>query len=486
MRKILQVFVLLFLCTSPAFAWNMKIKIGAISYEAKSDGGEIRYMSGGKIVGTATRLGDKTIFRNSSGQEVGSLAPLGETWYFKDARGQEIGSAVRLGNDIVYRDARGVMNAGSSSVSGWSTTYRDGQGAVIGEADTTDMPLRPVPLEAWLIEQSIPSVCLTLITNVIMDKPAAAAGLRAGDLLIGWEGRDWTVFDVQSANPKNMLSKVAEELRKMRDIQDQVMIVYRPAQGENGMAKGTIMKLRPMPAGSKGYFYSILENGPTFIRRNSINYSEQIKKLYLSGAFENAPAFAAPDPASYKKDPRDVPGAHQELRDCIMNDGSSRIGWYWVRDKDGATMSGREISAALEKAAMEKQPRVTITSYPGAKIFLSTVTAQGNGDPNLNSSYKFIGQADENGVFRWSGSEIYVLPLGSKGLAFYASVSNVSMEAINNHPMITSLPPNTNPAVRSAMINQVRTMLTAMSGGKPEIKFGYVPIEEGKDQYTLK
>ncbi|MBQ9421940.1 MAG: hypothetical protein IJU32_00035, partial [Pyramidobacter sp.] len=75
---------------------------------------------------------------------------------------------------------------------------------------------------------------------------------------------------------------------------------------------------------------------------------------------------------------------------------------------------------------------------------------------------------------------------GSKGLAFYASVSNVSMEAINNHPMITSLPPNTNPAVRSAMINQVRTMLAAMSGGKPEIKFGYVPIEEGKDQYTLK
>ena len=250
------------------------------------------------------------------------------------------------------------------------------------------------------------------------------------------------------------------------------------------MAKGKIMRLRPMPAGIKGYRYMIADSGPTFLRRNSVNYSEQIKKLYLNGSFEQAPALNF-DPSAYKKDARTVPGAHQELRDCLVN-GVPTMGWFWVRDKDGAIMNSRDISAALERAAMARQPRVTITSYPGAKIFISTRASRGEGDPVLNSAFKFIGQADEKGVFRWSGSEIYVLPLGAKGLAFSAEVSDVTMEQIESHPMIMSLPPNTHPSVRSAMIAQVRSMLAVASGGKPETKYGYAPIEEGRTAYMLK
>jgi len=57
---------------------------------------------------------------------------------------------------------------------------------------------------------------------------------------------------------------------------------------------------------------------------------------------------------------------------------------------------------------------------------------RGEGDPVLNFAFKFIGQADEKGVFRWSGSEIYVLPLSAKGLAFSAEVSDVAMPLLRN------------------------------------------------------
>ena len=60
------------------------------------------------------------------------------------------------------------------------------------------------------------------------------------------------------------------------------------------------------------------------------------------------------------------------------------------------------------------------------------------------------------------------------------------MEQIESHPMITLLPPNTHPSVRSTMIEQVRSILAASSGRKPETKYGDVPIEEGKTAYTLK
>ncbi len=210
-----------------------------------------------------------------------------------------------------------------------------------------------------------------------------------------------------------------------------------------------------------------------------------IRKLYIRGAFEEAPAPAAPDHASLRKDTRDLPGAHQGLRESIVN-GAPAAGWFWVRDKDGSTMSRQQLAYAFERAAMERQPRVTITSYPGAKIYVSTNSSLGEGDPVLNSAYKFIGQADSRGVFHWSGSEQYQLPLGAKGLAFSAEISDITMEQIESHPMITSLPPNTHPSVRSIMIEQVRSILASSSGKKPESKFGYAPIEEDKTAYMLR
>ena len=192
---------------------------------------------------------------------------------------------------------------------------------MIGEADTDSIPLRPLPLECWLIERAAPSVCLTFVSHVLKDKPAAAAGLLAGDFVIGWADRDWTIFDIQGPDFKVMQDKVRSEMLKVRDVKDLVMLVYRPAQGERGMAKGKIIKLRPMPSGLNEYRYTTAESGPTFQRRNSVNYSEQIKKIYLDGKFEQAPALKF-DPSALKKDTRVVPGAHQELRDCLVNDAA--------------------------------------------------------------------------------------------------------------------------------------------------------------------
>ena len=490
MKKILLIFAMILLSASAAFAWTMKIKVDGISYQGElrgtelSYGNDIVYTSGGRQVGRGTLSGSEIVFRNAAGMAVGSVGRLGDSWQFRDAAGRPVGSAGPLGNGITYRDAKGAV-IGESFPYGSGTGYKNSRGDIIGEADTASMSLRPLPLENWLIEASIPSVCMTYVTDTLLDKPAAAAGMRAGDFLIGWEGSGWTVFDVLSADRKAMDAKVHAEVQKMRDLPDRVMLVYRPAPGERGMAKGMICKLRPMPAGPKGFRYLTGENGPSFLRRDSVSYAEQIKKLYVRGGFEEAPAPAAPDPASMKKDTRELPGAHQELRESIVN-GAPAAGWFWVRDTDGATMSRQQLASAFERAARERQPRVTITSYPGARIFVSTRASRGEGDPVLNSAYKFIGQTDGRGVFHWSGSEQYLLPPGAKGLAFSAEISDITMEQIESHPMITSLPPNTHPAVRSAMIEQVRSMLAASSGRKPEIKCGYAPIEEGKKAYTLK
>lgn len=468
----------------------MKIKLDSnLSYEGNLHGefttaNHIRYISGGKLIGTGAKSGHDIIYYNHFGRSVGSVTPDGDRWLFKDASGKTIGSAEPFGGEVIYKDAHG-KKFGSAFEYYSGTGYMNVRGDIIGQADTDSFPLRPIPLENWFIDRSIPSVCLPYVVSVLVDRPAAAAGLRAGDFIIGWAGQDWTAFDFIGPDCNQVQSRIDAEIRKISQLDGSVMLVYRPAAGEsNGMAKGKILKLRPMPSGTKGIMYITDEAGPTFQHRNSINYSEQIKKIYLIGDFEQASARNF-NPDDYVKETRDIPGAHQELRDVLVN-GVPATGWFWVNDSNGYVMSERDIGYALEKAAMAKQPRITITSYPGAKIFISTQTSEGQGDPHLNSAYEFIGQTDEKGVFRWNGSEKYALPLGAKGLAFYVQKIDVSDEDVQKHPMITSLPANTEPAVRAAMFDQVRRMLAAGSGLQPEIKYGYQPIETGRTVYEFR
>ena len=458
MKKFLLAFVIVLLSAVTASAWDMKIKVRGISYEGSPQGSEIRYMSKGKVAGYARQLGSEINFTDSSGKRLGSVSRLGNSWQFRDARGQSIGSATPLGESLVYRDGRG-QNIGESRVLGNGTTYRDGKGALLGEANTTSMPLRPLPLENWLIEQSIPSVCLTYIQSVTWDKPAAKAGMRAGDILIGFSGQDWTLFDVLRSSHAAMHKKVKAQLDAVREISGIEYIVYRPAQGEKGMAKGSIFKLAPMPVGLKGYRYVTAEDGPTFNRRNSVNYVEQIKKLYIAGDFRPAPV-SIPDAGAYPRDERALPGAHQEFREVI--EGSSpRSKWVWIDDAQGSVLNADWVSRRIYEEQMKSQPVVTIRSYPMAKIFLSTTTDTGSGDPHLNRAFSFIGMTDASGVFIHSGKPTYTLPVGARCLAFYKQGRESEFGAEN---------------IGKTAADQADNYVT---------RFGYVPVREGQTSYAL-
>ena len=503
MKKFLLAFAIVLLSAVTASAWDMKIKVGGISYEGSPQGSEIRYVSKGKTAGYARQLGNEINFTSASGQRLGSVSRLGNSWQFRDARGQSIGSATPLGEALVYRDGRG-LNIGESRVLGNGTVYRDGKGTLLGEANTTSMPLRPLPLENWLIEQSIPSVCLTYVQSVTWDKPAAKAGLRAGDILIGFAGQDWTLFDVLGPSHAAMHKKVKAQVEAVREIPGIEYIVYRPAQGEKGMARGVIFKLAPMPLGLKGYRYVTAEDGPTFNRRNSINYVEQIKKLYLTEAPRQAPV-SIPDAGSYRRDERAVPGAHQEFREVIER-GSPRSKWVWIDDAKGNVLDADGVSRRIYQEQMKSQPTVTILSYPMAKIFLSTTADTGSGDPHLNREFKFIGMADGNGVFTNSGKTAYTLPVGAKCLAFYKQGKEYEFDvesigrstAPEDDPVLKSLPEGqraqmlallqqTPPELRSQMLAQLKSQIleAAHPGTKYVTRFGYVPITEGQASYTL-
>ncbi len=499
MKKLLLVFALVLLSAATAFAWSMKISVNGISYEGRSTSNGMEFLLKGNVVALArSDTPGEIIYSDVKNRILGYAVhravnekDIFDYWEFQNARRIVLGTARKTqpgASELIYHDARG-RDIGLMGLSGPWTQYLDGRRQLIGKADTASLPLRPIPLEPWFVDLLTPSVCLAVITDVNLDKPAAAAGLRAGDVLIGWEGQNWTTFDFLDADRSTMGQKVFDHVMKTLDLKDPVMIVYRPDPEEfktaSGMAKGKILRLRPMGPGSKGFFFNTYVNGPTFRRNNSINYCEQIKKLYISGDFHDAPAAFMPDPASLKKDGREVPGGHLELRESVLT-GTPVFGWLWVRDKDGVTMRAKEIDAALYKAAMDKQPRIVITSYPLAQIYISDQTDRGSGDPALSNKFKLIGMADEQGSFPQGGKDTYVLPLGAKAIAFRAEPSQVSMDEINAHPMITSLPANTLPAVRNAMISQVRTMLTMASGRKPELKFGYVPVDPGKTRYELK
>ena len=60
-----------------------------------------------------------------------ATAFCGERETIRDAHGKVIGTATTDGNKTVYRDAHGKV-AGTASQSGNSTTYRDASGKAVG------------------------------------------------------------------------------------------------------------------------------------------------------------------------------------------------------------------------------------------------------------------------------------------------------------------------------------------------------------------
>ncbi len=483
MKKIILAALVIILSSTQCFAWTMKIKTKNFVYEGRPLANEMIYTIKGKTVGSARQLGNEIIYLNEERQNVGSVSKLGNDWRFKDQKGTVIGSATMYGNELVYKDARG-KHIGYASVFGSKTEYKTGNHGDMGSADTDTMPLRPIPLEMWLEEKASTSVCLTVITGMFWDKGAAGAGLRAGDILIGFENENGTTLDFLKSDCQKMHSNVSSFVQKNSKKDDLVMIVYRPQADENGKATGKILRTAPTSSGKRGYTYTTLETGPSFSRANSISYAEQIKKIYQTDHFENAEV-SLPSPDSVKKDTRNVPEAHQELREELIN-GKAVTLWVWVNDQNGRVMSEETVSSRLKKESMKGQNEVSIKSYPGAKIFVSTTDVKDDGDPAVSTKFKYIGSADSRGMFRYSGRDVYTLPQGTKALAFSASILNVDMAEVEKHPMITSLPENTLPQMRDAVIQQVISMKAQELGLKPEIRFGYVEIAPGKTSYELK
>jgi hypothetical protein len=297
-------------------------------------------------------------------------------------------------------------------------------------------------------------------------------------------GSGKTLFDFPSGSCPQAHQSMAAQINKAKETEGSQLIIYRPAADEKSKVSGRILKTAPMPKGSRGFIYNTADNGPSFTRKDSLKYIGELKKLYESGSPEDA-EIKVPDPAAFAKDTRDIPEAHQEFREVLVN-GKAVTGWFWISDNTGRLMSPEDIRSRQERALKESQPKVLIKSYPGAKIFVSAVADSGEGDPALNSKFTYIGVTDMSGVFHYSGKEEYTLPLNAKCLAFSASVVDMDMNEVMQDPMITSLPANTQPAVRNAMIQQVITIRSAQRGIRPELKSGYVRIDAGKKEYTLK
>ncbi len=470
------------LAVSPCFAWTIHIKNGSVSYDGRPLGNEIVYTVRGQQAGTARTLGNEVVYRDAAGQPAGSVRKLGNEWVFKDRNGAVVGTAVFYGQELVYKDARG-RQSGSARVLAGKTEYRNERNLDIGSADTDTMPLRPIPLEKIIAENAVPVTCLTRVTGISWEMPAAASGLRAGDIIIGYEGQNDTVFKYQRDDCQSMHRSVVAMVNRGNQFES-ALIVYRPASGEHGTVKGRILKTAVMPQGKRGFNYQTADSGPSYTQKESISYSSDIKKLYETGDAVKADV-NIPNAASITKDSRTVPGAHQEFREEIVNN-APRTGWYWVSDKDNRVLSEEAVKGILDRDKAASQPRISVKSYPGAKIYISAQTSEGSGDPALSNKFRLIGTADMTGVLHYSGKDFYTLPEGVRGIAFSAAVYDVDMAEVMKDPRVAGLPANSHPAVRDAMIQQVISSMAAAGGKGPEMKFGYFPIQEGKSEYILK
>lgn len=61
----------------------------------------------GKVVGTATTSGNKTIYRDATGKTTGTATKDGNRTIYRDATGKTVGTATESGSGTTYRDATG-------------------------------------------------------------------------------------------------------------------------------------------------------------------------------------------------------------------------------------------------------------------------------------------------------------------------------------------------------------------------------------------
>ena len=322
-KKLILSASVLLLASASAHAWTMKINDGNLKYECTPGSSDIVCSVNGSTAGRIEKNVTGITYRDRSNRSAS-----GETIY-KDSKGTTVGRASAFGS---------------------YTRYLNGSGATVGEANTSDMPIRPVPLELWLrdsINTAAPA-CLSYLYCVNLEKPAGRGGMKTGDILLGYEGSDWSVFDINEKSCK----KVNEDLRakdeSLRNSFALVYIVYRPAEGEKGEVKGTIYKMKPMPSGLKGFKYYTDTRGPSFITANSKAYYAGIRALYQKGGFENV-SVDIPDIDDYSRDSRIVPGAHQEFRELYRNN-KTETGWFWISDKDGMILSESAVKSLLQNA----------------------------------------------------------------------------------------------------------------------------------------
>lgn len=340
---------MLLLASASAHAWTMKINDGNLKYECTPGSSDIVCSVNGSTAGRIEKNVTGITYRDRSNRSVGSAEFSNGTWRFRDAAGKVIGTAEFSSGETIYKDSKGTT-VGRASAFGSYTRYLNGSGATVGETNTSDMPIRPVPLELWLRDSrnTAAPACLSYLYCVNLEKPAGRGGMKTGDILLGYEGSDWSVFDINEKSCK----KVNEDLRakdeSLRNSFAFVYIVYRPAEGEKGEVKGTIYKMKPMPSGLKGFKYYTDTRGPSFITANSKAYYEGIRALYPKGGFENV-SVDIPDIDDYSRDSRIVPGAHQEFRELYRNN-KTETGWFWISDKDGMILSESAVKSLLQNA----------------------------------------------------------------------------------------------------------------------------------------
>lgn len=75
----------------------------------------------GKVVGTATTDGNRTVYRDATGKTTGTATTEGNRTTYRDATGKTVGTATESGNRTTYRDATG-KTVGTATESGNRTT----------------------------------------------------------------------------------------------------------------------------------------------------------------------------------------------------------------------------------------------------------------------------------------------------------------------------------------------------------------------------
>ncbi|MBQ8707495.1 MAG: hypothetical protein IJ523_05360 [Succinivibrionaceae bacterium] len=359
--------------------------------------------------------------------------------------------------------------------------------------------LRPKKISSTNITATADRTSLVNIEKISWDLPAAKSGLRAGDIIIAFEGDDWSVFDIAESNPDRTQQKFNYKL-DTKSSQPITYIVYRPAQGEFGEPKGQFLRVGPLPVGKKGFRYVSSYQTVTYNQNNSSSYARSIRELYKTAKIQQAPV-SVPDASGYKKDTRVFPGAHQEFSEILSTRGPV-TGWFWYDDKSGRFLSEPELRQLVN-------PTVSIRSYPNASIYISAAANCGGGDPMQNRDFALLANTNDSGVMKYSGADSYKLPVNATCLAFRKSGMKFMFEdptmgqdelPLEQQPFMSKLSKED----QTAILNMAKGMTPAMQAAlvlkvKEKIwisehpgednyevtEYGYFPIDGKQTVYRL-